>query len=133
MSSYAPNRNEQSNELLSDSDEVISAHPSENPETSLRISPRVSLNRRQHSRSRSDLGLTVSDVARRYRVGEDKVRNWIRNGELLAINTAAALCGKPRWVVSAEALAEFERRRSSAPPAKPPKRRRGNAIKDYYP
>jgi transposase len=41
-------------------------------------------------------GLTVADVAARYRVGEDKVRLWIRRGELAAINTAATLCGKPR-------------------------------------
>jgi hypothetical protein len=61
-------------------------------------------------------GLTVGDVARRYRVGEDKVRGWIRRGELAAVNTAAALCGKPRWVILPEALAAFEtRRRGSGP------------------
>src|SRR5262249_18503933 len=48
-------------------------------------------------------GLTVRDVARRYRVGEDKVRTWIARGELKAINTAAALCGRPRWIVPVEA------------------------------
>jgi hypothetical protein len=75
----------------------------------------------------------VRELARRYRVGEDKVRSWIKKGELRAVNTAAVLCGKPRWVVSEEALVEFERRRSSAPPAKPPTPRRRNAIKDFYP
>jgi hypothetical protein len=78
-------------------------------------------------------GWTVSDVARRYRVGEDKVRGWIRKGELRAINTAAILCAKPRWVVTAEALAEFEKRRSSEPPAKPPARRLPRSQVDYYP
>jgi len=72
-------------------------------------------------------------VARRYRVGEDKVRGWIRRGELAAINTAATLCGKPRWVISAEALAEFERRRAGGPPPKPPCRRRRQQAIDYYP
>jgi hypothetical protein len=60
-------------------------------------------------------GLTVRDVARRYRVGGDKVRLWIARGELAAVNTAAALCGKPRFVVLPEHLAAFERRRAAAP------------------
>jgi hypothetical protein len=78
-------------------------------------------------------GLTVREFARRYRVGEDKVRIWIFRGELKAVNTAAALCGRPRWVIPAEALAEFERRRSSAPPPKPRRRRRQARPIDYYP
>src|SRR6516164_4495278 len=69
-------------------------------------------------------GLTVRDVARRYRVGEDKVRSWIARGELRAINTAAALCGRPRWVIPVEALAEFEQRRAGGPLPKPPRRQR---------
>jgi excisionase family DNA binding protein len=44
-------------------------------------------------------GMTVREVARRYRVGEDKVRGWIQRGEMRAVNTAATLCGRPRWVV----------------------------------
>jgi transposase len=78
-------------------------------------------------------GLTVSDVAKRYRVGEDKVRSWISRGELAAINTASVLAGKPRWVVTAEALVEFERLRLGGPPPKPPRRRRKTHEIDYYP
>lgn len=78
-------------------------------------------------------GLTVRDVARRYRVGEDKVRIWIGRGELKAINTAAVLCGRPRWVILAEALADFEKARLGGPPPKPQRRRRAPAVKDYYP
>jgi hypothetical protein len=79
-------------------------------------------------------GLTVAEVARRYRVSPDKVRLWIKKGELRAINTASALCTKPRFVVVAEALAEFERRRQAAAPAKPaPRRRRPAETVDYYP
>jgi excisionase family DNA binding protein len=80
----------------------------------------------------ADAGLTVAEVARRYRVSRDKVRTWIRQGELIAINTASALCGKPRWVISAEALATFERRRASGPPPTRPARRLKLAT-DYYP
>ena len=78
-------------------------------------------------------GLTVRDVAERYRVGEDKVRTWIRSGQLRAINTAAAKCAKPRFVIPPDALAEFEQRRSAAQPAKQPRRRRKAAAIDFYP
>jgi hypothetical protein len=61
------------------------------------------------------VGLTVADIARRYRVGPDKVRGWIARGELRAINTASALCGKPRWVVMPEAIRSFEQRRAGGP------------------
>ena len=77
-------------------------------------------------------GHTTRDVSRRYRVGEDKVRGWIARGELKAINTAAALCGKPRWVITSDALAEFERRRAGGQPPKPERRRR-IAGRDFYP
>ena len=39
-------------------------------------------------------GLTVRDVATRYRVSKDKIRRWIATGELMAVNTAGVLCGK---------------------------------------
>ena len=80
-------------------------------------------------------GLTVRDVARRYRVGEDKVRGWISRGELAAINTASALCGKPRWVILPDALAAFERRRAGGPKVQPKPRRRlrTSGMVDYFP
>jgi excisionase family DNA binding protein len=78
-------------------------------------------------------GLTVREVARRYRVGEDKVRAWIKRGELRAITTASVTCGRPRYVVQPEALAEFEQRRTAAPPPKPIRMRRRPEMIDYYP
>jgi transposase len=79
-------------------------------------------------------GLSPRDVCRRYKVGIDKVMGWIRRGELKAINVATALCGKPRWVVTPEGLAEFERLRAGGPPKKQRKRRRPDSdYKDYYP
>jgi hypothetical protein len=78
-------------------------------------------------------GLTVSDVAARYRVSPDKVRAWIHRGELSAINTASALCGKPRFIVLPAALEAFERGRLAGPPPKPPRRPRRQAAVDYYP
>jgi hypothetical protein len=61
------------------------------------------------------------------------VRAWIGRGELKAINTATALCGKPRWVVTVESLAEFERRRAGGPPPKPERRRKRSYAVDYFP
>jgi hypothetical protein len=79
-------------------------------------------------------GLTVADVARRYRVGPDKVRAWIDGGELKAVNTSAALCGRPRWVIPPEALATFEQRRAGGPAPKPQRRRRRQTKEiDYFP
>jgi hypothetical protein len=79
-------------------------------------------------------GLTVRDLAARYRVSEDKIRAWIRRGELAAINTSTALCGKPRFIVLPDALREFEKRRGAALPPKPPPRRRNRIdFVDYYP
>jgi transposase len=79
-------------------------------------------------------GLTVSEVAKRYRVGEDKVRGWIRSGVLRAINTADARAGKPRYVIMPEYLAEFERGRCVAAPQRTPRaRRRAQAQRDYFP
>src|SRR5262249_42670968 len=77
-------------------------------------------------------GLTPREVARRYRVSPGKVRTWIGRGELVAVNTATTLCGKPRWIVLPDALAAFERRRAAEPP--PPRRRARRAeMVDYYP
>jgi hypothetical protein len=78
-------------------------------------------------------GYTTADVARRYRVGEDKVRGWMKHGELAALNTNSTKCARPRFVITADALAEFERRRSVAPAAKPRRRSRRADVVDYYP
>lgn len=79
-----------------------------------------------------DAGLTVADVARRYRVGEDKVRRWIARGELKAINRADSLLSRPRWVVPPEALADFEKLRCGGPQPKPTKKRRQAGVIEFY-
>jgi excisionase family DNA binding protein len=78
-------------------------------------------------------GFTVAEVAARYRVSPDKVRAWIDRGELRAVNTATVLCGRRRWVISPDALAEFERRRAGGRPQKTPQRRKRSQLVDYYP
>jgi excisionase family DNA binding protein len=78
-------------------------------------------------------GFRVRQVASRYRVGKDTVLTWIRKGELAAVNTASVRCGKPRYVILPEALAEFERGRAAVTPEKPVRRRKQMAPVDYYP
>jgi transposase len=78
-------------------------------------------------------GYTTADIAKRFRVGEDKIRSWIRSGELIAINTADVKCGKPRFVVTAESLAAFERGRQTVTPPKPARRKKRTNVVDFYP
>jgi hypothetical protein len=78
-------------------------------------------------------GLTVADLVLRYRVSPDKIRAWINRGELSAVNTATALCGRPRWVVNPDSLAAFEQRRASSPPPQPQKRKKKTGFVDYFP
>jgi hypothetical protein len=67
-------------------------------------------------------------------VSPDRVRAWIRRGELPAVNTAATLCGRPRFVITPEALQQFERGRQAAttPPKSTP-RKPLKALVDFYP
>jgi hypothetical protein len=64
----------------------------------------------------SERALTVREVADRFVVDPHAVLGWIKNGELRAVN-----CGrkpgakKPRWRITPEALAEFERVRQAIP------------------
>jgi hypothetical protein len=76
-------------------------------------------------------GLTITDVARRYRVKRGKVLGWIRSGQLQAINTADPL-SRPRHVVMPAALEAFEQRHASTPAKPPPRRKKRTAEIDYF-
>jgi hypothetical protein len=77
-------------------------------------------------------GLTITDVARRYRVRRSKVLGWVRSGQLAAVNTAGALA-RPRYIVLPESLTTFERRRTATPNKRAPRRRRQRVAIDYFP
>jgi hypothetical protein len=81
----------------------------------------------------SPAGYTIADLCRRWRAGGDKIRGFLRRGELVAVNIAANLSRRPQWRITAESVERFEQRRSSAPALKPARRKKKAPIIDYYP
>jgi hypothetical protein len=77
-------------------------------------------------------GYTTEDVAKLCRVSPDRVRTWIRTGQLGAINTADP-GSRPRFVILPEHLEAFARRRSASPPPKPEPRCQRTVAIDFYP
>jgi hypothetical protein len=64
----------------------------------------------------------IKDLCERFAVGEHTVLNWIRRGELRAIDVSRKQGGRPRWRITQEALTAFEFGRTPTPP--PPRVRR---------
>jgi transposase len=72
-------------------------------------------------------------LAKQIGVDASKVRNWIERGELLAVNTATVVGGRPRWRIRPEDLAEFVRKRqSSAAPLPNRKRRQTPDVIEFF-
>jgi excisionase family DNA binding protein len=66
---------------------------------------------------------SVRNICERYGVSEHTVLQWIRSGELRAVNVGRRLgAKKPRWRIPQAALEAFELARAVAPP--PPRTRR---------
>lgn len=78
-------------------------------------------------------GMTPPEVAALLRVSPDRVRAWIKSGDMAAINTASARCRRPRYVVLPHQLAEFATRRAAAAPASTRRRQKNRTQVDYYP
>jgi len=74
---------------------------------------------------------TPAKLAERWGVKVDKVHGFIRNGELVAINVASSLAGRPRWRIPLEAVRQFEERRSAKPAVAPTRRRRSQEGPSY--
>lgn len=64
----------------------------------------------------------VRDLCDRFSVGEHTVLGWIRRGEMRAVNVARKPIGRPKWRVTAEALAAFESGRAPAAEMEEPAR-----------
>jgi hypothetical protein len=78
-------------------------------------------------------GVTPRELSRRWRCSHDRIREWIRAGVLKAINLAPTNCGRPRFVVLPEHLAEFEAKRQAAPATTPRRKSRNVSEVDYFP
>ncbi len=59
--------------------------------------------------------MSVPTIARMEGVAEKKVLDWIRSGELRAINIARRPDGRPRYAIDIDDLAAFERSRLVVP------------------
>jgi hypothetical protein len=79
-------------------------------------------------------GYSVADLCRRWKVGTDKIRVFLHRRELVGVNVATNLSGRPQWRITPESVELFERRRCSVPLPKTPRRNRRQAQEiDYYP
>lgn len=64
--------------------------------------------------------LTVTEVAKKMRSSETKIRQMIEAGELAAINLAIKTSGRPRWMIEQKEIERFIESRTS-------KRREGDS------
>jgi hypothetical protein len=75
----------------------------------------------------------VRDVCEQYGVTEHTVLTWITSGELRAVNVSRRRgAKKPRWRITAEALAAFELMRTPTPPAPRVRRQRRSDVIRFY-
>jgi hypothetical protein len=100
----------------------------------LAVSSTTTDKQRKKSTAKPSGMLTPPKVATRLGVSADKVRAWIRKGELCATNVAMEGSGRPRFGISEEDLAAFQARRQPAkPPPKPPRRRKKDPhVIEYF-
>jgi hypothetical protein len=90
--------------------------------------------RPDRSEADATCGFSVADLCRRWKIGAEKIRGFLRRGELVGINVATNLSARPQWRITRQSVDLFERRRSSAPvPRQRRKERRQPQEIDYYP
>jgi excisionase family DNA binding protein len=77
---------------------------------------------------------SVDQVRQKYGVGPHTVLQWIRSGELHAVNVGRSPGGKPHWRITSEALQAFELLRSAQPSDPQPRcrRRRNPQVIEFY-
>jgi excisionase family DNA binding protein len=74
--------------------------------------------------TKAERWFSVPGIARQLAVNPSKVRAWIASGQLVAVNVAARLGGRPRWRIRAADLEAFLATRRAEPGSKPARRRR---------
>lgn len=78
--------------------------------------------------------LNVKELCERFAVGEHTILGWIKSGELRAINVGRRPGSKkPRWRVTAEALATFELVRThNSPPPRTRRRKHSTEVIQFF-
>jgi len=80
--------------------------------------------RRTSAKTEPGASLTPPQLAKRLGVKRDKVRDWIKSGQLLATNVAKRPGGRPRYRIREDDVREFERKRKGGASPAPPRKRR---------
>jgi transposase len=78
---------------------------------------------------------TIRDLQIRFGVSVHTVLGWVNSGELKAINVGVTLGKKkPRWRISADALAAFEAARAPTPatPRGAGRRKQPAGVVEFY-
>ena len=74
----------------------------------------------------------LTEIATRWGCCHSSVLSLVKSGQLTALDISSNPSGRARYIVSADALDEFELRRTVSPPSPPVKRRakvrRGDVI-----
>ncbi|MCA8995034.1 MAG: helix-turn-helix domain-containing protein [Planctomycetaceae bacterium] len=67
---------------------------------------------------------TPPELAQEWGVSPDKILDWIRSGELPAMNLAATQNGRPRYRIDQDGIDTFKRRRANHSPTPKQTRKR---------
>ncbi len=79
--------------------------------------------------------LSPPQLARRWKVSNDKILRLINNGSLKAINFAVSPTGRPRYRIRLSEIERFEEARTTKPPQPKQRRRRRTAVstgREYF-
>ena len=76
--------------------------------------------------------LTPPTIARQLGVKPERVVNWIKTGRLRAVDLSEPGSLRPRYKVDPVDLTAFLNSRAVAAPPKPSRRRRENAVTEFF-
>ena len=80
--------------------------------------------------------LTVPQLSRQWGVSQNKILQFVKRGELRAMNLASHGSTRPRYAIDIDDIAAFERARQvvvdGGEVAAPRRRRRTENVKDYF-
>ena len=79
---------------------------------------------RKVTKTESGASLTPPQLAKRLGVSPEKVRGWIKSGQLVATDVSKSPVGSPRYRISEDNIREFKKRRKAGTPTVSPRIRR---------